>query len=211
MEAEFWHGCWDKNHIGFHQLEFHPWLADIVPLQQAPHLLVPLCGKSLDMVFFSRHYQQVHGAELSDLACAQFFEEQQVTPQITRQGEHQCYQAGNICLWQGDFFELTLPMQSVDIFDRAALIALPPAMRTDYINQLRQLMPEGRLFLLILDYPDGEIQGPPFNITEQQVREYFSFAKSINKLSERDLTGQRFAQRQLSSSRLTEMMFVIDW
>ena len=211
MEADFWHSCWDKEHIGFHQLDFHPWLETIARLRLADKLLVPLCGKSLDMRYFSGQYRQILGAELSDLACQQFFAEQGLQPQITAQGPYQCYEADNYQLWQGDFFNLTLPASPMDIFDRAALIALPEAMRPAYLTQLRRLMPSGRMFLLTLDFPAGEVQGPPFAISDDKVVEYFAFADKINKLAARDLTGQRFAQRKLPASQLIESLFVIDW
>ena len=138
MEAEFWHGCWQRGSLGWHQQENHPFLAQyLLPrfkaqLQKskAQNIFVPLCGKSQDMWWLSQ-YAQVLGAELSDIACQDFFAEQNITPSIEKRDGFQCYQSHNIALWQGDFFKLSvIQLPKVDwIYDRAALIALPKTMQ----------------------------------------------------------------------------------
>ncbi|QDP01648.1 hypothetical protein [Thalassotalea sp. PS06] len=57
MEKEFWQQCWENDHIGWHQDDIHPWLADLLPsISQAEncHMLVPLCGKSMDMLYLAQ-------------------------------------------------------------------------------------------------------------------------------------------------------------
>lgn len=86
MEADFWHNCWEKDHIGFHQDELHPLMCALFPqfLQRfdgiAGGILAPLCGKSLDMHYLATH-RAVLGVELSDKACQDFFVEAQQKPE----------------------------------------------------------------------------------------------------------------------------------
>jgi hypothetical protein len=57
MEDAFWHKCWERNTLGFHQQQIHPFLAEHFKSRCLPddkHVFVPLCGKTLDMVFYTR-------------------------------------------------------------------------------------------------------------------------------------------------------------
>ena len=43
-------------------------------------ILVPLCGKSKDLIWLQKHFHQVIGVELVPQAVKVFFEENQITP-----------------------------------------------------------------------------------------------------------------------------------
>lgn len=180
MEHQFWNDRWEQNQIGFHQeainayLESH-WqelgLADNAPV------FVPLCGKSLDMLWLREQGHSVLGIELSELALEQFFSENQLPVTRYRQGEFACFQTDQLRLLAGDFFKLTAediaPIEAV--YDRASLIALPPEMRVDYARHMARLLPEGAHILLIsLEYEDGMLKGPPFCVRETEVQQLFS-------------------------------------
>ncbi|WP_337840333.1 thiopurine S-methyltransferase [Rheinheimera sp.] len=215
MQAEFWHQCWQQQRIGFHQTELHPLLPVLTPqlrLVAPVQTFVPLCGKSLDMLWW-RRFGPVVGAELSELACQQFFQEQGWLAQIDADGTHQVFSAEQFRLWQGDFFALQAEQldQIELIYDRAALIALPPSMRLAYVQQLRLLCPTASLLLLTLEYPHTDMQGPPFSVTDAEVRGLFGFASEIALLAVRDLTGRPFAQRQFNVSQLKERAYLIRW
>ncbi|MFC4656720.1 thiopurine S-methyltransferase [Rheinheimera marina] len=215
MQAEFWQQCWQQQRIGFHQTEVHPLLPVLtqqLQLSSSVSTFVPLCGKSLDMLWW-RQFGSVVGAELSELACQQFFLEAGFAASCQSQGAHQLYSAEQISLWQGDYFALeSSQLGPVGlIYDRAALIALPDAMRTLYVEKLKQLCPAASLLLLTLDYPAAEMQGPPFAIPDHDVHALFRFAQSVELLAVRDLTGRPFAQRQFKVSRLIERAYLIRW
>lgn len=85
-------------------------------------MLVPLCGKSLDMIWLAAQGNPVLGVELSQLAVEQFFDENELKP-LTHQsiyGKH--YVAGNIEIICGDIFKLDAQILShcVGAYDRAA-------------------------------------------------------------------------------------------
>ncbi|MDF3125627.1 MULTISPECIES: thiopurine S-methyltransferase [Rheinheimera] len=216
MQSEFWHNCWQQQRIGFHQHEIHPLLPVVLSQlnwHQSKAVFAPLCGKSLDLWWLAR-YGKVIGAELSELACQQFFHEQQQEFSISLQNEFQHFSHPAVDIWQGDFFALE-PQQLGHIgliYDRAALIALPAQMRIDYVQQIKRLCTAPvSLLLLSLEYPQAEMSGPPFSVTEQEVRSLFDFAESIQLLAVRNLTGRPFAQRQFNVSQLLEKAFWIQW
>ena len=219
MEPQFWHRVWQNNTIGFHQTGYHPWLAKIVERKSNNDLFVPLCGKSLDMWPLANHYRRLIGAELSDIACQDFFNDAGVVPRITRDGRHQTYHADtsdyDIKLWQGDYFGLTAAQvnsgESVDIFDRAALVALPESMRMPYVQQLRALCKHATLFLMTLEFDQRQMNGPPFSLDHTMIKNYFSYASSIEKIATQPLNDKIFAQRKLKVSELVESLYLIKW
>ena len=137
MQPEFWQDRWASNQIGFHQREVNPYLQRHWPVLGLPvvvKVLVPLCGKSLDLLWLAGQGHQVLGIELSQTAVEDFFSEQQLAPEVSDAGAFKVYRAGAIELWCGDFFALTARdvADCAALYDRAALIALPPPMRERY-------------------------------------------------------------------------------
>ncbi|MBY0417406.1 MAG: thiopurine S-methyltransferase [Pararheinheimera sp.] len=216
MQSEFWHNCWQQQRIGFHQHEIQPLLPVVFSqLNWDPSKVIfaPLCGKSLDLWWLAEQ-GKVIGAELSELACQQFYQQQEQPFSVLAQGDFQCFSHPAVDIWQGDYFGLTPELLGGIglIYDRAALIALPSQMRIDYVQQLKRLCTAPvSLLLLSLEYPQEEMSGPPFSVTELEVRQLFDFAASIELMAIRNLTGRPFAQRQLNVSQLVEKAFWIRW
>ena len=96
------------------------------------------------------------------------------------------------------------------IYDRAAFIALPPAMRQRYVLQLKALFSSATLLLISLEYPEGEKQGPPFAVFPDEIAALFSGAV-IEVAGIRNLTGQGFARRKFQTSQLVEKSYWIRW
>lgn len=212
MQQEFWLQCWQQNHLGW-QLDKPHAILHAAPADWCDHhkVFVPLCGKSPDLVYLAQSADVV-GAELSEIACTDFFQEQQWQVKRQCQGAFTSFTGGKVLIWQGDFFALQ-PDQVQGcqrIYDRAALIALPPAMRLDYVLQLRRLLPQADMLLVSLEYPTGEKSGPPFSVTADEVRQLFAFA-DVRQLGQQDLTGQGFARRRFETSSLLETYWRIHW
>jgi len=86
------------------------------------------------------------------------------------------------------------------VYDRASLIALPPAMRSRYAEHLAALLPAGVQSLLItLDYDPARMAGPPFAVAADEVRTLFSPAFETDSLASFDVIGEspRWRQRGL--------------
>ena len=176
MQPDFWHQRWQDNRIGFHQDTPTPLLQKHWPALGVPagaKVFVPLAGKSLDMLWLAEQGHRVLGVELSQLAVERFFDEHGLHPDIatTRYGTH--YRAGNLELICGDAFGLdeAILADCAAVFDRAALIALPPELRRHYVRELHARLPAGcRGLLITLEYPQDERAGPPFSVPEDEVR-----------------------------------------
>ncbi|MDD2056028.1 thiopurine S-methyltransferase [Pseudomonas sp. GD03860] len=180
MQAEFWHKRWADNQIGFHQGQVNAYLQkhwSALNLEAGSKVLVPLCGKSLDLAWLAGQGHQVLGIELSQLAIEDFFTEQQLQPEISQQGAFRVYRHEGLELWCGDFFALRAEDLGAcaGLYDRAAVIALPPAMRERYAALLSDCMPQGCKGLMItLDYEQQYLDGPPFSVPDQEVLQSFS-------------------------------------
>ena len=213
MEKSFWHERWEKNEIGFHQSHFHPFLLQYwssLNLKPSDRVFVPLCGKSLDLLWLRNQGFEVIGVELSELAVESFFKENQLTATVTQQGEFVRYECQNICLFCGDFFKLTATdLAGVKgVFDRASLVALPPALRRDYVAHMQHILATGTQTLLIcFAYPQEQMDGPPFSVETTEVQSLFSPTCEVTFLAETDVLNNepRFKQRGLT--RLHEKAF----
>lgn len=179
MEPSFWLERWQNNEIGFHAEQVQAALLKHWPelgVPQGARVLVPLCGKSLDMIWLTGQGLHVAGVELSAIAVRDFFAEHAITPKVREDSGFEVSAAGAIELWCGDFFALKArEIKAEAAYDRAALVALPPSMQQRYADKMAELMPAGSKVLLIsLDYNPQEMQGPPHNISQARVSELFS-------------------------------------
>ena len=202
MEAAFWHQKWKENRIGFHQADFNRWLQSWWSAQQQGEpVLVPLCGKSRDLLWLSGQGHPVYGFELSALAISQFFSENGLTEALTEVGPYQCHQHDDLRIYQGDFFAAPeLGRRYRLAYDRAALIALPTAMRRQYATLMSRLMEAGGQVLLVtLEYqPEQQVQ-PPFSVGEMEVRTLFERDFSVEVLGRAaELDHPRVLSGQLS-------------
>lgn len=191
MDASFWHDRWQRQQISFHREVPNPslqtWWCEWVPA--GARVLVPLCGKSVDMAWLAAQGYEVVGAELSALAVEAFFTEQGLEPRVSQQGEHRLYEAGPVTIWQGDFLALSADQVGpcTAYYDRAALIALPSSMRAAYAEQLATLLPAGALGMLIgLDFIQGQIEGPPFATPQSEILQLLGERWSVREVGRSD-------------------------
>ncbi|MCF1432105.1 MAG: thiopurine S-methyltransferase, partial [Shewanella sp.] len=109
MDAAFWHSKWDSQQIGFHLDSVNPLLIEYwssLALTPGSEIFVPLCGKTLDMTFLAEQGHRVLGCELSEVAVADFFKEQQLPLKVETSGAHKLYQFDEISIYQGDIYAL---------------------------------------------------------------------------------------------------------
>ncbi|MBD9458579.1 thiopurine S-methyltransferase [Pseudomonas sp. PDM05] len=211
MEPKFWQERWARNQIGFHLPEVNPYLQrHWPPLAEGAKVLVPLCGKSLDLMWLASQGLRVLGVELSEQAVEAFFSEQNLTPRITARGVFKVYQADSIEIWCGDFFALDAEVLAdcTALYDRAALIALPPLMRARYTDHLNTLLPVGCQGLLItLDYEQVQKAGPPFAVTDEEVQLLLGEYWTLQVLQEQDILGESWKFVQDGVTRLEERVY----
>ena len=197
MDPEFWHQRWREHQIGFHQDKPTPLMLKHWPSLGVPagsRVFVPLAGKSLDMLWLAGQGYRVLGVELSQLAVEEFFTEADLPYTVTHSPMGRHYRSGPIELVCGDAFALDqVLLDSCDaVFDRAALIALPPDLRRRYAGELYARLPgRCRGLLITLEYPQHEKAGPPFSVTEAEVRELYAGHWSVDVLERRDILAQQ--------------------
>ena len=215
MDKAFWHERWQRREIGFHQQRIHSQLLRFWPklgLAQETAVFVPLAGKSRDMVWLATQGHRVIGVELSDVAVREFFDEGGQVPRRTRAGAFEISSAGPFELYCGDFFEFDSDVLKdvVAVYDRAALIALPPGMRAYYAETLARIMPREAIILLIaIDYPEGEITGPPFSVSRDEVHRLYGDAFEIEELETRDGLAESENLRKRGVTRLEETVYLL--
>ena len=154
MSNQRWKAKWKADDIAFHQSQIHPHLIRFWPrlaLPEGATVLVPLCGKSLDLGWLHQQGHRVIGVELSHIAIAAFFAERGLQPQRQRLGRFQRYWAWTLELWCGDLFDLRREDlgEVAAVYDCAALTALPATSRGHYVRQLSSLLGTGGQMLLL--------------------------------------------------------------
>lgn len=213
MDEGFWQARWSQDQIGFHLDAVNSYLQRHWPALDLPaeaRVLVPLCGKSLDLAWLAAQGQRVLGVELAQKAVEAFFSEQGLQPEIEVQAAFTCYRAGAVELWCGDFFALTAEdvADCVALYDRAALIALPPELRERYTAHLTRILPPACQGLLVtLDYDQEQLDGPPFAVPDQEVRRLLEPAWRAESLEARDVLGENWKFLQRGLSRLEERVY----
>jgi thiopurine S-methyltransferase len=203
MQHEFWHERWQRGEIGFHARNIHWALRghwDSLTPETGQPVLVPLCGKSLDLRWLAEQGHPVAGVELSGQAAADFFAEWQrpVEPQTV--GAFQRWQSGPVTIWQGDFLAFA-PAKPFELFyDRAALVALPPGMRQRYLDHLVGLLaPQARGLLVTFEYQQSRMDGPPFAVLAEELQARTDL--QFEQLERRDVLSRSpgFAARGLKA------------
>ena len=187
MHPEFWHARWANNEIGFHLDAVQPLLVAHfarLSLAAGQRVLVPLCGKTRDIGWLLAQGVEVVGVELSRLAVEQLFADLGLTPAIEPAGAGECFRAPGLAVFVGDFFALRREqLGPVDaVYDRAALVALPPEMRSRYAGHLAALSERAPQLLITLAYDPALHAGPPFSLGAAEVGGLYDAAYRIDCL-----------------------------
>jgi thiopurine S-methyltransferase len=152
-----WLQCWRDQQTGFHQTLVNPLLIKFwssLNLAHGSRVFVPLCGKSLDMIWLAQQGHEVIGVELSPVAVRAFFRDNGLKPVKRKLGKFTLWSYGKLSILCGDYFALSKAELGVfdTVYDRAALTALSEDMRCLYVDQLKKIVPNtARIFLLTIE------------------------------------------------------------
>lgn len=200
MPANFWETAWAERRIGFHQPEVNEDLRSQAGwfLDGGPHrVLVPLCGKTVDMAWMAAQGHEVVGIELTEQGVNEFFADQGLTPSVTTAGRFTAYRAGRVTILRGDVFDLATAGEAPfdRIWDRAAMVALPPDLRTRYQAMIGALVADGAVMLLnVLEYDPARMQGPPFCVSAEEAEGAFVHLP-VHLLDRADQMDDRWRER----------------
>lgn len=187
MDSQFWINAWNEGRTGFHQADFNDKLLQYFPKlhpKQDQKVLVPLCGKTKDLLWLRNQKLDVHGIELHEAAVVAFFNENELS-NVKRENIHDFtdYSSDGIKISMGDFFKLNAENTYDFVYDRAALVALPASMRKNYAEIIkRSLKKGGQCLLIVYEYDQTKLEGPPFSINDIEVRRLYQDAFSIQLL-----------------------------
>jgi thiopurine S-methyltransferase len=206
VQPEFWQDRWRLAQTAFHQSSIDRYLSTYWPMLNPSAnstVFVPLCGKSLDLLWLRDRGHSVVGVELSAVALESFCLEHGIPARRRVLADFDMYEADNLRLLRGDFFKLTRPQLGAArfIYDRAALISWTPSLRVPYVEHMRELSASGTQTLLItLEYPQDKMKGPPFSVTGDDMRQLYAADHAIEELARRDILElePRFKARGLT-------------
>ena len=192
----FWHDRWKNQLTRWHRAEYNDLMLKHWHSLSAPdgsEVLVPLCGKSLDMLWLAEQGYSIVGLEMVEQAINTFFSENQLSPESTQFGKLVKHSSPPFTIFQGDVFALEAGTVQADAwYDRAAMVAIPPSTRESYVQQIRQQTKPGAVGVLItLTYPQHEADGPPFSLTDEDALSLFSEGFEIERLEVIDVSDEK--------------------
>ena len=216
MHHDFWHERWQAGQIGFHQSAVHPLLARWWPRLGLPNearVYVPLCGKSLDMVWLADRRHTIVGSELSPIAIRDFFAGRGLEPAQTDESGFRRHAAGPFEIIEGDALALTPALLGpvAAAYDRAALVALPPDLRRPYAESLARLLPSGAKALLIaFEYPQEMKGGPPFSVEAAEIQALFEPDFRVDQVERLDILAESPKFAEVGIPALFETVFLME-
>ena len=183
MSPTDWRRRWREGRIGFHRTDVHRFLIRFLPevdrcLPENANgdrreILVPLCGKSVDLVWLRDQGYSATGVELVPEALEAFLEEHDLPATPDADPPFTSWRFPGLTLYNGDIFDLSTEGFDL-VWDRAALIALPEETRARYAPHIvARLRPGGRILRVTLGYDPTAFEGPPYAVPEDEVRRLY--------------------------------------
>jgi thiopurine S-methyltransferase len=208
VQPDFWLDRWRTAQIGFHQAAVDRHLKAYWPRLMLPAgspVFVPLCGKSLDLLWLRDRGHSVKGVELSPVALESFLMEHGIPAMRRVLVDFDVYEADGFTLFRGNYFKLTPALLGgvSAVYDRAALISWTPAARESYVKHLTSLTSPGTQTLLIaVEYPPEQMKGPPFPLTRDTIESLYAGHYSIEELGRHEILE---LEPRLKARGLTEL------
>jgi thiopurine S-methyltransferase len=193
-ENNLWLERWKNREIGFNQNEVNPFMVQYferLNLVQRSKVLVPLCGKTIDISWLLAEGYGVVGIELSETAVMELFEELEVVPRVSILDELTLYSAENLNVFVGDIFKVTAELVGkIDaIYDRAAIVALTKGLRVEYTEHLRAMTNKAPQLLLCFEYDQSLMNRTPYSVEEVEVKGHYAEHYEIELLVRKTIAG----------------------
>lgn len=204
LTAELWDGMWKTGYIPWHEGQVNTMLQkhihEMTSGQKNLRIFVPMCGKSLDLVWLADQGHAVVGVEGSEIAVKSFFEENQL--QFTTEAinlvsvEANSYKARSkaITILQCDLFCVSSELLGGKfdaIWDRGALIAVDEELRAKYVEVVANLLsPAGCWLVETYDFNPADNPDPgPFIVTEEDMNAIFGEKFDIRVLEKSEVSS----------------------
>lgn len=199
--SEDWLGRWDQGRIGWHEPAGNEGLKSFWPDIAIPgSVLVPLCGRTPDLLWLAQRGHAVVGVELSKIAIEGFFADHDLEFELESAGPLSRYSATHhsLTLYCGDYFDFQSPPFDA-LYDRGALVALGEDLRPRYVEHTRQLLKPGAMRLVItLEYDQRIVNGPPFSVSADELATYWDDLTRVGAKDDIDNCPPKFRKAGLS-------------
>lgn len=198
---EDWIGRWENGRTGWHEAGGNAGLRNYWPSDIAGNrVLVPLCGKSADLLWLARRGHEVVGVELAKKAVLEFFTEHDLEYRSESGTNLDCYTAIDlpIRIFCGDYFKFDDgPFDA--LYDRGALVALPGHSRPKYVEHTKKLLrPRAVRLIVTLEYDQAVVQGPPFSVLPPEIRGYWDDLARVTEADDLETCPPKFRAAGLS-------------
>ena len=184
MQHTDWLERWTTGNTRWHEDSVNEDLKNFwAPPVEGGRVLVPLCGKSMDVLWLAERGFDVSGVELSVVAIEGFFSDHGLTYNLETAGALTSYRAVEcpVTLYCGDYFQFGAPKFDA-LYDRASLIALDAALRPAYVRHTQTLLKEDAYQLLVtLEYDQQLVDGPPYCVMAEEVRAYWPGLRCVRE------------------------------
>lgn len=205
---EDWLSRWLEGRIGWHEAAGNTGLRKYWPATRpGTRVLVPLCGKSQDLLWLADAGCSVTGIELSNIAIEAFFAENNLRFKTHPGRSLTEYRARDrdIRLYCGDYFDFE--EEHFDgLYDRGALVALPPDIRPAYVEHTDKLLnPAATRLVITLEYDQSRAAGPPFSVMPDEVLRYWPDLVRVAVFDETENAPARF--RAAGSRQMAEVVW----
>ena len=210
-----WKHMWDINDLKFHQMTVYPDLVKYESIFFKNHskVFLPLCGKSLDMIYLADKGYDVYGCELVEKAVKSFFLENSISY------KKNCLENTDIISYKGNEKKITIYHGNIlllssqligkfeAIWDRAALVAINILQRPNYANVLQDVMASDCKYLLNTFVLSGkEYEGPPHTVTEEDIEKLFGNFCNIKHLETKSANPSDFYITKADSFCITNSL-----
>jgi thiopurine S-methyltransferase len=203
-----WYDRWSTGKTQWHRTKVHHSLEEkladkTLKLPSNARVLVPLCGKTVDMAYLAHNDQvkTVVGVDGIRKALDQFAVEnpdlnvKAVAP--SRNFKFEQLKGQSILLLKGDFFDLDAIEAGGKfdvVWDRAALVAIQPELRQAYVDIMGSVLKKGgQILLSTFVRPDGDTtKGPAFSMDEAAVKQLYEnqpWVESVECIDSNSLFG----------------------
>ncbi|XP_054749362.2 probable thiopurine S-methyltransferase [Lytechinus pictus] len=212
-KLEEWSEGWSEGRTSFHRTYVHKSLLEFqskLLVKKPSRVLVPLCGKTLDMRWLAEEGHEVVGVEGVLQAVMEFFQEQDLSykesdiPGIT-DGKLFENEDKKIKIYLCDFFKFSKDFagQFDAIWDRGSLVAVDPSSQQQYTDVLLSVLsPGGRILNEVFEYSREEKpKGPPNTLPDEVIQKLYGEKFSIELLADNDHMNQHFKDQGLTWMR----------
>lgn len=195
--TSFWKDqCWSQKKTAWHMDEPHPQLVANRErlLFTSARVLVPLCGKSVDLKWLYDHGYDVVGVEGVEEPILTFFDEHQLQFTKAPLGDDGfAYQTldKKLTILQCNLFTLedSKYVSSIDcVWDRAAIVAVKQEHRQLYADAIKRLVKtQFKLLAVVTEYDQNLTHGPPYSISPKDFEQLYGSWAKIEIISSRDI------------------------